>query len=343
MPLAEAITQLSFLEFLQRCGVSIAPPQPSQLPVSISLQDATVQTTPPCDVSQEVSTQTSVQQDTLSCDVAVQTSFCGAHTLSLDAAAQTTSPSTLSQHVSTQMGSRSASSFSVDMSVQTPVRCAVLHDAATQLPLTEFFIGCIYSNSPLDRQNPVRQSPPSMQDPHVLPQPPPGLEQPAPLPELAAYSHLLTTHGASANSSPSHAQQSPVSTTQEGTHPVRIATSAKRSARTALAGIHNPVGSNPRTGTGPFPKPRAVVLPMVNFGQSKSNGLGPIATADSDLMHHQFRLSLLQWNQGRLHEQKYVEHGTTHRSCPAAPPVSFRHTYSHILLGTYPQCGGQET
>ena len=26
MPLAEAITQLSFLEFLQRCGVSIAPP-----------------------------------------------------------------------------------------------------------------------------------------------------------------------------------------------------------------------------------------------------------------------------------------------------------------------------
>ena len=35
MPLAEAITQLSFLEFLQRCGVSIAPPQLSQPPVSI--------------------------------------------------------------------------------------------------------------------------------------------------------------------------------------------------------------------------------------------------------------------------------------------------------------------
>ena len=29
MPLAEAITQLSFLEFLQRCGVLTAPPQPS--------------------------------------------------------------------------------------------------------------------------------------------------------------------------------------------------------------------------------------------------------------------------------------------------------------------------
>ena len=37
---------------------------------------------------------------------------------------------------------------------------------------------------------------------------------------------------------------------------------------------------------------------MVNFGQPKPNGLGPIATADSDLMHHQFRLSLLQWNPG---------------------------------------------
>ena len=49
MPLAEAITQLSFLEFLQRCGVSIAPPQPSQPPVPISLLDAAVQTTPPCD------------------------------------------------------------------------------------------------------------------------------------------------------------------------------------------------------------------------------------------------------------------------------------------------------
>ena len=125
MPLAEAITQLSFLEFLQRCGVSIAPPQPSQPPVPISLLDAAVQTTPPCDVSHQVSTQTSDQQDTLSCDVAVQTSSHGAHTLSLDVAAQTTSPSTLSQHVSTKMGSRSASSFSVDMFVQTLVRSVV--------------------------------------------------------------------------------------------------------------------------------------------------------------------------------------------------------------------------
>ena len=218
MPLAEAITQLSFLEILQRCGVSIAPPQPSQPPVPTSLQDAAVQTTPPCDVSPEVSTQTSDQQDTLTCDVVVQTSSRGAHILSLDAAAQTTSHSTLSQHVSTQMGSRSASSFSVHVFVQTPERSNVQLDAATQLPLTEFCIGCIYSNSPLVRQNIVCQSPPSMQGPRAMLHLSPGLEQPDP-PDLATYSHLLTAHGASTDSFPCHAQQSPVSTNPCGNTP----------------------------------------------------------------------------------------------------------------------------
>ena len=151
MPLAEAVTQLSFLEFLQRCGIPIAPPQPSQLPVPISLLDAAVQTTPPCDASQDVSS--------LSFDVAVQTSSHSIHTSSLDAAVQTIPHSALSQRVSTQMGSRSASSFSVDVCVQTPILSTVLHDVATQLPLTEFFIGCIFSNDPLDRQSFDRQCP----------------------------------------------------------------------------------------------------------------------------------------------------------------------------------------
>ena len=115
----------------------------------------------------------------LSLDVAVQTIFHSVRSSSLDAAVQTIPHSTLSQNVSTQMGSRSASSFSVDMFVQTPVRITVLHDVATQLPLLEFFIGCIYSNDPLDRRNFVRQSQPSVQGPHALLQPPPGLEQPA--------------------------------------------------------------------------------------------------------------------------------------------------------------------
>ena len=89
-----------------------------------------------------------------------------------------------------------------------------------------------------------------------------------------------------------------VSTTQVGTHPVRSVTAYKRSASTALAGTHNPVGADPRAGTGPFPKPRALVLPMVKFGQSKPDGLGYIDTVDSDLMHRQYRLSVLQWNPG---------------------------------------------
>ena len=197
------------------------------------------------------------------------------------------------------MGSRSASSFSVDVFVQTPVCSTVLHDTSTQLPLTEFFFGMyILERSPWTaktlfvsprHQYKVRVPCCSRrQDWNSQPH----------SPDLAAYSHLLTTHGASTVSVPSHALQSLVSTTQVGTHPVRSATTGKRSASTALAGTHNPVGSDPRTGTGPFPKPRALVLPMVKFGQFKSDRLGHIDTVDSDLMHHQFRLSLLQWNPG---------------------------------------------
>ena len=321
-------------------------------------------------------------------------------------AVQTIPPSTLSQHVSTQMGSRSASSFSVDTSMQTSLRSVVQHDAATQITLTEFFIGCTCSNSPLDRHNPVRQSPPPMQDSHALLQPPPGLKQPAPPPDLAAYLHLLTTHCEYVNSSPSHAQQSPVSTIHVGTHPVRTASSAKRSASTAPAGTHNSIGSNLRTDAGFFTKPKAVILPMVNFGQPKSNGPGPIATADSDLMHHQFRLSLLQWNPRRhaeilptsslppvvdsmqlsfrkpatmsrtslitseLTPTTWTLLSCSTRTLSLTPQSSrsrptlrakirgvwyyslfalccvvhpFWHTYSHVLLGTHPQCCGQET
>ena len=79
------------------------------------------------------------------------------------------------------------------------------------------------------------------------------------------------------------------------------ATTYKRSASTALAGTHNPVGADPRARTGPFPKPRALVLPMVKFGQSKLDGLGYIDTVDSHLMHHQYRLSVHQWNPGPAH------------------------------------------
>ena len=272
--LAEALTQLSFLEFLQRCNLLIAPHQPLQLPVPFSPLDVAVQTTSPCDASQDASTQTSDRPvSSLSLDVAVQTSFHSVRTSPLDAAVLKIPHSTLSQNVSTQMGSRSASSFSVDVFVQTPFRSTVLHDVSTQQPLTEFFIGCVFSDDLLDRQNLVRQSPPSAQGPRALLQPPPGLEQLASPPDLATSSHLHTTHGASTFSYPSHAPQPPVCTTQVGTHPVRSATTSKRSAGTALAGTHNPVGADPRIGTGPFPKPRTFSFPWSNLGNPNLTGL----------------------------------------------------------------------
>ena len=80
-PLGEKNMQLSFFEFLQRCGVPIAPLQPSQLPVPISLLDAAVQATPPCDAFQDVSTQIFDQQvSSLSFDVAVQKFSNSIHT-----------------------------------------------------------------------------------------------------------------------------------------------------------------------------------------------------------------------------------------------------------------------
>ena len=206
--------------------------------------------------------------------------------------------------------------------------CSVAsHDAATQLPLTEFFIGFIFSNDPLDRQGSSlahcdagSASLPQPADiatlcstrsashasdghdgttaPRVLPQSPPGLEK---------YAHLCASHCIPVKAAPVRPRlcasfsvtppQPHVCTTQVGTHLVRSVTN-KRSASTALAGTHNLIGAVPRAGTGPFPKPQALVLPIIKFGQSKPDGLGHIDTADSDLMHQQYRLAVLQWNPG---------------------------------------------
>ena len=285
--------------------------------------DVAVQTASPCEVSQDSSTQTSDQPvSSLSFDVAVQTSFHSMCSSSLDAAVQTFSHSSLSQDVSTQFGSRPASSFSLDVFVQTPIRSTVLHDTSTQLPLTEFFIGCIFCNDPFDRQ---RSSSAQGDFGSVSLPPLPDnattctlsssmttssvlwlhvsccshrLEQYAPPPGLAIDAHLCTSHGIPVKAAPLRPRlrsaisvtppQSPACTIHVGTHHARSATAGKRSASTALAGTYNLVG------TGPFPKPRAPVLPLVHFGQSKPQGYGGIDTADSDLMHHQLRLSLLQ-------------------------------------------------
>ena len=118
------------------------------------------------------------------------------------------------------------------MFVQAPIRSTVLHDAFTQLPLTEFFIGCILLERVLKTaKNFVRQTPSSVPmtilgvshasltctltrsnldcddlvrtlAPRALLQPPPGLEQYAPPPGLAVDAHFCTPHGIPGKAAP---------------------------------------------------------------------------------------------------------------------------------------------
>ena len=261
--LAEAATQLSFAAFLERCiSVSVSPPL---LPIPTPPLDAATQTIPHITVSQDASAQPSFEE------------FLAP-------------PST--HDVLCPTCSRPVPSLLLGAAVQTHLYSFASHDASTQLPLTEFFIGCILSSDPLDRQaspsahcNVGSASPPQPADiatlcspshasdchehttaPRVLLQPPLGLEK---------YARQYASHGILGKAAPVRPclctpfsvtpPQPHVSTTQVGTHPVRSATIYMRSASTVPAGTHNPVGTDPRAGTGPFPKPRALVLPMVKF------------------------------------------------------------------------------
>ena len=300
--LAEAATQLSFAAFLERCiSVSASPPPP--LPIPTPPLDAATETIRHIAVSQDVSTQLSHDEFSLRCVHPHNPSGILAP------------PST--HDVLFPTCSRPVPSLLLDAAVQTPLYSVASHDGSTQLPLTEFFIGCIFSNDPLDRQaspsahcNAGSASPPLPADiatlcspssashasdghehttvPRVLPQPPPGLEKYVPHMVYLLKRHRCDLVCVHPSQSRSHSHMSVV----------RSATTYKRSASTALVGTHSPVGADPRAGAGPLPKPRALVLPVVKFGQSKPDGLGHIDTADSDLMHHQHRLSVLQWNPG---------------------------------------------
>ena len=265
--LVEAATQLSFAAFLERCISVNASPLP--LPIPTPPLDAATQTVPHIALSRDVSTQLSFKEflaPPSAHDVLCPTCYRPVPSLLLDAA------------------------------VQTPLYSGASHDASTQLPLTEFFIGCIHPNDPLDRHaspsahgNAGSASPPQPADiatlcspssashasdghehttaPRVSPQPPPGLEK---------YARQCASHGILVKAAPVRPRvctsisvtppQPHVSTTQVVTHPVRSPTTYKRSASTALAGTHNLVGADPRAGTGPYPKPRALVLPVVKFG-----------------------------------------------------------------------------
>ena len=213
--------------------------------------------------------------------------------------------------------------------MQTPSRSVASTDATTQLPLTEFFLGCVYTNDPMDRSVP----PPTHgnADSVSLPQPadmatlcspsstsctsdrhagtPAPRAPPRPPPGLEKYAHLCASHGISVKAAPVqprlhtyiHLSFAPAVTCKyhpSGKYVVCSGATYKRSASTDRVGTHNAIGADPRAGRGLFPKPRALVLPKVKFGQVKPDGLGRIDTADSDLMHHQYRLSIPQWNPG---------------------------------------------
>ena len=143
------------------------------------------------------------------------------------------------------------------------------------------------------------------------PPPPPGLkDQPhlgsphgihvkaAPVRPRSQLALALTSSGTSLTSTSTPSLQPQVSTTQLGTHSARCSAAHKGSASYRLAGTHSAFGGDPRAGRGYFSKPLLVVLPMVSFGLPKLAGLGKLHSADSDLVHHQFRLSILQWNPG---------------------------------------------
>ena len=184
--LAEAATQLSFAAILQRCIFVNASPPP-QLPVPTPSLDAATQTFSHTAASRDVSTHLSFRE------------FLAP-------------PSTFD--VRCRACARSVPSLHLDAAVRTPLYSFASHDASTRLPLTEFFIRCILSNDPLDRQalpsahcNADSASPPQPADiatlcspsssshagdghehtaaPCVSPQPPPGLEK---------YAHLCASH-----------------------------------------------------------------------------------------------------------------------------------------------------
>ena len=249
--LTEADTQLSFAAFLERCiSVNASPPLP--LPVPIPPLDAATQTFPHIAVSRDVSTPLSSKEFLAS----VLCPTC----------------------------SRPVPSLLLDAAVQTPLHSVATHDASTQLPLTEFFIGCILSNDPLDRQalpsahcfsgsaslpqpaeiakicSPSSSSHASdghvhTTAPHVLLQPPPGLEK---------YARQLASHGISVKAAPVRPRLcTAISVTSLHSHmsvpPMWEHTLCAQPLPTRevqvplLQGTHNPVGADPRAGTGPFP------------------------------------------------------------------------------------------
>ena len=101
---------------------------------------------------------------------------------------------------------------------------------------------------------------------------------------------VLSSHGpcfspleTKPTSLPPPAPQQHVSATQVGPQSSLSTAAPKGGAGATLAGTHLVNSADARAGRGPFPKPPAH---------------GYLHNAYNDLMHHQYRLSVLQWNPG---------------------------------------------
>ena len=144
----------------------------------------------------------------------------------------------------------------------------------------------------------------------ALLQPPPGLEQFAPPPGLAIDAHLCASHGTSVTAAPLRLRLlSAISVTVFLHSPLLVPSMWEHIMHDQLLPAREVLVS-------PFREPTILLVRILvqglvlslnreplfflwfKFGQSKPDGHGYIDTADSDLMHHQFRLSLLQWNPG---------------------------------------------
>ena len=131
-----AATQLSFAEFFERC-ILLRASLPPPLPIATQLLDAATQDYSTHRCLQDVSTQFPLAEFSVRC------------IYPQDPSGGSVPPST--HDVICPTCSRPIPPLLLDAAVQTPSHSVASTDATTQLPLTEFFIGCIYSNDPLDR------------------------------------------------------------------------------------------------------------------------------------------------------------------------------------------------
>ena len=281
---AEAATELSFAEFLERCiPIGALPPPP--LPIPTPPLDAATQTIPHIAVSQDASTQLSLEEFSLRCVHSHNPSGVLLHLLrTMFSAPRVPDPSlryfltrlcrrlctashlTMPPHNYRSRSSSSGAPFPMTLSTAKPRHRHIAMLAAPHLhnPLTLLLFCSPSSASHATVTRTLR--------PHVCHHSRLRLSRSMPVSALHMENllkqprcDLVCVH--SSQSRP-HSHMS-----QAGTHPVRSATACKRSASTALAGTHSPVVADPRAGTGPFSKPRALVLPVVKFGHSKPDTL----------------------------------------------------------------------